>query len=650
MDVRARHHLRAQSWNQNVGYNFDVQGSVAAVALPSGLHLFERTATGWAEAALDIPRPQGYAVSVDSGRVLAIESEGACAPEAVVLERGTNGHWNISAHLPAPAGACVCLGALDANAAALLSHPPGQAQGVVNSNALRIFERSGSAWIQAAQFASTESNTYGPQIYGPTLDIHSGLALVSSSDKGMHVYRRGGSGWTEGDPLKFPDSYDYAGQFARSIEITDAYVLAAGYNNNRQTDAAYLFRNDPVNAFPHLAVLTAAGSNGLYDAVIEGNRVLANGFGYPGIFELPTNFTTPPVAQDDFEAGPGPWQILPGSQFSVVQKGPSHAWRQSSLAGNAGAVFDADRTNQSVSAEITATAVNGNDRWVGLVTRYTDESNYYYVTIRGLTDDSERIVLKRLQNGVFTDLASYSVATGIGLDQRIRLTLESTGNYHAVYLDNVPIMRAYDGAHPHGKAGLRMYKAAAEFDNVVLDPGAADAAIDPGPGDRRWYMDVGAGRLAARACGADFARGRRTRHVRHAGGGFDRYRDVEDRRVQCRRHALGGADVAVRGFRQLLLRDPAQIERAVAAQADERRHHCARHGAADRDYGNAVPRAVRDRGGSPARIRERRAETGAGRGADRRRADGRADVPSAGDGEHVRAFLAVMMGTARDGS
>ena len=137
----------------------------------------------------------------------------------------------------------------------------------------------------------------------------------------MHVYRRGGSGWTEGDPLKFPDAYDYAGQFARAIEITDAYVLAAGYNTNRRADAVYLFRNEPANAFPHVALLTVASSNGLYDAVIDGNRVLANGFGYPGIFELPASFTTPPVVQDDFEAGPGAWQILPGSQFSVVQRG-----------------------------------------------------------------------------------------------------------------------------------------------------------------------------------------------------------------------------------------------------------------------------------------------------------------------------------------
>ena len=151
----------------------------------------------------------------------------------------------------------------------------------------------------------SDPQPYGPQLYGPVLDIHSGLALVSGSDKGMHVYRRGSSGWTEGDPLKFPDAYDYAGQFARAIEITDAYVLAAGYNTNRRTDAVYLFRNDPAKAFPHLALLTVGSSNGLYDGVIEGNRVLANGFGYPGIFDLPASFPTPPVVQDDFEAGAG---------------------------------------------------------------------------------------------------------------------------------------------------------------------------------------------------------------------------------------------------------------------------------------------------------------------------------------------------------
>ena len=245
------------AYNQNEGYNLEVQGSVAAVVLPSGLHIFERTSAGWVEASLDIPRPQSSVVAVDSNRVLAIETgAGVCAPEAVLLERGTNGHWNISAHLPAPAGACVSSVALDASAAALLSRPASQTQGS-NSTAMRIFERSGSAWIQAAQFAGTESGT---QHYGPVLDIHSGLALVSGTEKGMHIYRRGGSGWTESDPLKFPDAYGNAGQFASAIEITDAYVLAAGYNTNRRAEAVYLFRNEPANAFPHVALLTVASS------------------------------------------------------------------------------------------------------------------------------------------------------------------------------------------------------------------------------------------------------------------------------------------------------------------------------------------------------------------------------------------------------
>jgi hypothetical protein len=466
------------TYNYSEGYNLEVQGSVAAVILPSGLHIFERTSAGWVEASLDIPRPQSSVIAVGNGRVLAIETEGGvCASDAVLLERGTNGHWNISARLPAPAGACVSSFALDANAAALLSRPASQTQGI-NSTALRIFELSGGAWFQAAQFAGTESGT---QLYGPVLDIHSGLVLVSGTEKGMHVYRRGGSGWTESEPLKFPDSYDNAGHFARAIDITDAYVLAVGYNTNRRTDAVYLFRNDPANAFPHLALLTVASSNGFYDGVIEGNRVLANGFGYPASFELPASFTPPPVVQDDFESGPGAWQILPGSQFSVVPRGSTHVWRQSSLAGNAGAVLDVDRRNQSVSAEITATAVSGSDRWVGLVTRYTDESNYYYVTIRGLSDDSDRIVLKRLLNGVWSDLATAPVATGIGLNQRIRLTIESVGDYHTVYVDNELLTRAYDGAHAHGKAGVRMFRAAAEFDNVVVTPGPLMRQSSLGP-------------------------------------------------------------------------------------------------------------------------------------------------------------------------
>ena len=222
-------------------------------------------------------------------------------------------------------------------------------------------------------------------------------------------------------------------------------------------------------------------ANGFYDAVIDGNRVLANGFGYPGSFELPATLTPPP-----------PWCRMTSRRgrargrscraaSSRWSEGLTHAWRQSSLAGDAGALLDADRTSQSVSAEITPTAVNGSDRWVGLVTRYTDESNYYYVTIRAPTEGSKRIVLKRMQNGIWSDLVTYPVATGFGLNQRIRLTLESTGDYHAVYLDNELLMRAYDGAHPHGKAGLRMYKAAAEFDNVVVTPGPLMRQSSLGP-------------------------------------------------------------------------------------------------------------------------------------------------------------------------
>jgi hypothetical protein len=39
------------TWNPSISYALDVQGSVAAVALPSGLHIFARTSTGWVEGS-----------------------------------------------------------------------------------------------------------------------------------------------------------------------------------------------------------------------------------------------------------------------------------------------------------------------------------------------------------------------------------------------------------------------------------------------------------------------------------------------------------------------------------------------------------------------------------------------------------------------
>ena len=454
--------LISETIPQFAGNNWPVSmsASVAAVRMPSGLHVFERSASGWAEQVLDVtPRPQGFVADVDGNTILTM-AEATCNPRALVLNRGANGHWGVTAQLAVPAGGCVNGFDLDGAAAIVLgsfTDPSIQDQAL-------IFERSGSGWITAATFMSPESAN---GLFGSATAVHGNLALVSGSDHGAHVYRRGAAGWTEDAALlTTPDSYDEPGQYARSLQITDDYVLEGGWNINRRNDIGYLFRPEADGSFTHLANLVTDGSNGISSAYLSGNRVIGNNSGYLREFELPTSFAVPALVQSDFESGATQWTPRPGSPFTIASDGTTHVYRQPSTAGDAATIHAADLTDQSISVDITPLAFNGDDRWVGLMSRYTNEANYYYITIRNSVDS---IVLKRMLNGVFTTLATQGFDASVGATHRV--TLESSGSRQAVFVDGDLLMATYDTALTHGHAGLRTYKASADYDNVVVSPG-----------------------------------------------------------------------------------------------------------------------------------------------------------------------------------
>jgi hypothetical protein len=438
-----------------------MSATTAAVRMPSGLHIFERTATGWIEAPLDVtPRPQGFRVDVERTNILATQSPD-CAPEAISLGRLANGHYAITGRLVVPAEGCVEGFDLDRDVAIVRSTFADPAA----RDTAQIFARTGVApgWSVAATFESPESDT---GLFGPEVAIQGRLALVSGSDLGAHVYYLGASGWQDEGLLTTPDSYEYPGQFSRSLQIAGDYVVQVGWNINRRTDVAYLYRIREGFHFDHLAVLATASPNGLSSARFAADRIVGLQQGRPLVYNMPASFEVPALVQDDFQTGvAAQWTTLPGSQFAVRSNGTTQVFRQSSVAGDAGAVHPASMTNQSVSADIRPTAFNGADRWFGLMTRYTDNANYYYVTVRS----SGVISLRRLYRGVATQLASLPLAVTAG--QHYRITLESSGSYHAVYVDGVLIMQRYDASLRNGRAGLRTFRTAADFDNVVVSPG-----------------------------------------------------------------------------------------------------------------------------------------------------------------------------------
>ncbi|HLA70224.1 MAG TPA: hypothetical protein VK624_01860 [Steroidobacteraceae bacterium] len=439
-----------------------MNSTIAAVAMPGGLRIYERTSAGWAESALDVsPRPLGQSLALHGNTLLA--TEGGCAARALELNRAANGHWTLTATLPVATGTCVTGLDLDTNAAII-----GSQIDFAHASSLRIFERAGSnSWTIASTFAPRSDETV-LYTFGRAVALHDDLALASGSDHGAYVYRRGASGWAQAGFFSNPDRAEWDADDA--IEINDDYVLRTAGSFNRLTGAVYLYRQRADHGFAHLATMVGARDLGPSNkAIIDGQRVIAltGDFGIePVEFNLPASFDVPALVQDDFESGAASqWTPLAGSQFAIVSNGTTHVYRQSSLVGDAAAVHSADLINQSIGADIRLNAVSGNDRWVGLMTRYIDESNYYYVTLR----DTNRVVLKRMLNGVFTEIISVPIDVAPG--HTFHLNLESSGTHQAVDIDGQRVIRTFDSTLAHGHTGLRMYKAAADFDNVVVSPG-----------------------------------------------------------------------------------------------------------------------------------------------------------------------------------
>ncbi|MES1263089.1 MAG: family 16 glycoside hydrolase, partial [Peristeroidobacter soli] len=151
--------------------------------------------------------------------------------------------------------------------------------------------------------------------------------------------------------------------------------------------------------------------------------------------------------------------------FTVVRENKNGLWRQPSVEGTPAAWLTTNRrTTQSIQSEITLRAISGTDRWIGLATRRTVDSNYYYVTLR----TGGRIELKRLQNGVITTLASGPATLAVG--SKVRLRLESVGGTHRVYLNDEQVLTAIDFRLGQGSVGILTNRAAADFDNIIAGP------------------------------------------------------------------------------------------------------------------------------------------------------------------------------------
>jgi hypothetical protein len=401
----------------------------------------------------------------------------------------------------------------------------------LSSHGMVIYRRETSGWVKIADY----SNGYplaDDDYHGPAVDISQNVAIHGSwgSDhveppilSTAFVYTPGANGnWAQPNIARItqPGAISPNG-FSSSVSISPSTALISGYVFTRNSAGQWInagnlhttaeLDNDNVTLlslpppflyatlsrrtsawpWPVRAELTTSDAGQITGMSTDNGRALLasyrNNFAY--VYETPANLDRANLSQDDFQDGDAiGWSTTPGSLFAVASSGAFRFYRQTSVAGNSAALWQNTIGNdQAIQADITPRAFDGADRWFGLVTRYSDINNYYYVSARS----GGGVQLKRMRAGAFTTLGSAALPVAIGTTNRIRL--ESVGDHVRVFLNDRPVIRVRDAALSGGRPGLMTYKARADFDNVIVNPNPAYVAFAVDFESAAFHLNVFAG-------------------------------------------------------------------------------------------------------------------------------------------------------------
>jgi hypothetical protein len=166
------------------------------------------------------------------------------------------------------------------------------------------------------------------------------------------------------------------------------------------------------------------------------------------------DFTDPATYQGDWtHSGPGQWSHAGG------------AFAQNSVAGDARALIGTQTADQNVSLRVRPTtfAVGSatQERWVGVIARYRNDQNYYYLSLRS----GNTLSLRKVVNGAIATISSVPANVSVGTWYGLRL--EVNGSTLRAYLNGTLAIQAVDTTHTSGRVGLVTYKAAAQFDDYA---------------------------------------------------------------------------------------------------------------------------------------------------------------------------------------
>jgi hypothetical protein len=159
-------------------------------------------------------------------------------------------------------------------------------------------------------------------------------------------------------------------------------------------------------------------------------------------------------------AGVGrPFTQMGGTWVGPAPGDTDRSLRQTDISGLALAIAGVPVTDQLVRASVSLDAYGSTQPvpWFGLLARYVDARNYYYLSVRG----SGQLQIRKVVNGVTTMLVGRTFSAVPG--QIRSYELRALGNQLHAFVNGERIATAVDSDLPVGRYGLGTYRTAATF-------------------------------------------------------------------------------------------------------------------------------------------------------------------------------------------
>lgn len=154
-----------------------------------------------------------------------------------------------------------------------------------------------------------------------------------------------------------------------------------------------------------------------------------------------------------------PFTQMGGTWVEPPPGDTNQSLRQTDTSGLALAIAGVPVTDQWVRASVILDAYGSTQPvpWFGLLARYVDARNYYYLSVRG----SGQLQIRKVVNGVTTVLVGRTFAAVPG--QLRFYELRAQGNQLHAFVNGERIATAVDSDLPAGRYGLGTYRTAATF-------------------------------------------------------------------------------------------------------------------------------------------------------------------------------------------